>query len=138
MARLDTDGLDALVEQMRRLGQDEGPIADEMVRTAAAIIQDEWKKTAEARGHRETGAMINSIGFDGEPVHLANVVYQDIYPRGRDARGVRNAEKAFILHYGRANAPGDYWVDEAEQKAKPAVEAACEEIWNRFLASAGK
>lgn len=138
MAKMDTEGMDALIEQMRRLGQDEGPVAEEMIRRGSEIIAEEWKKTAEAHGHRETGAMIASIKADGHPTHMGSFIYQDIYPRGKDKHGVRNAEKAFILHYGRANAPGDYWVDEAEQKAKPAVQAACEEIWERFIASSGQ
>jgi hypothetical protein len=135
MASMDTSGLDELVNQMRRLGQDVGPVADEMLNTAAGIIRDQWKATAQRYGHVDTGAMVDSVDF---PVKgNARAMYRDIYPQGTDAKGVRNAEKAFILHYGKHNMPGTYWVDDAEDKAGPEAIAACQEIWDRFLASEG-
>ena len=135
MASIDTVGLDELVNQMRRLGQDVGPVADEMLNTAAGIIRDQWKATAKRYGHVDTGAMVDSVDF---PVKgNARALYRDIYPQGTDEKGVRNAEKAFILHYGKHNMPGTYWVDDAEDKAGPEAIAACQEIWDRFLASEG-
>lgn len=135
MARLNTSGLDDLINEMRRLGQDSGPVVDEMLDAAAGIIRDQWKETAKEHGHIDTGAMIESVDF---PVKgNARAMYRDIYPQGKDAKGVSNAEKAFILHYGKHNMPGDYWVDEAETKAGPDAIAACQAIWDRFLKSGG-
>ena len=135
MARMDTSGLDDLINEMRRLGQDSGPVVDEMLDTAAGIIRDQWRETAREHGHVDTGAMIDSVDF---PVKgNARAMYRDIYPQGKDAKGVSNAEKAFILHYGKHNMPGDYWVDEAETKAGPEAIAACQAIWDRFLQSGG-
>lgn len=131
MAGIDTSGLDDLVRQMQRMGQDSGPVADEMLDAAAAIIRDQWRETAKERGHVDTGAMIDSVDF---PVKgNARALFRDIYPQGTDAKGVSNAEKAFILHYGKHNMPGDYWVDEAEMKAGPEAIEACQAIWDRFL-----
>ena len=135
MARMDTSGLDDLVNEMRRLGQDIGPVADEMLDAAAAVIRDQWKAVATEHGHVDTGAMIDSVDF---PVKgNVRAMYRDIYPQGTDAKGVKNAEKAFILHYGKHNMPGDYWVDEAEQKAGPEAVRVCQAIWDRFLKSGG-
>ena len=135
MALFDTSGLDDLISEMQRLGQDVGPVADEMLDAAAGIIRDHWKETASEHGHIDTGAMINSIDF---PVKgNARVMYRDIYPQGKDAKGVSNAEKAFILHYGKHNMPGSYWVDDAETKAGPEAIEACQAIWDRFLQSGG-
>lgn len=131
MAGIETSGLDDLVRQMQRMGQDSGPVADEMLDAAAAIIRDQWRETAKERGHVDTGAMIDSVDF---PVKgNARALFRDIYPQGTDAKGVSNAEKAFILHYGKHNMPGDYWVDEAETKAGPEAIEACQAIWDRFL-----
>lgn len=135
MAGIDTSGLDDLVRQMQRMGQQTGPVADEMLDAAAAIIRDQWRETARERGHVDTGAMIDSVDF---PVKgNAQALYRDIYPQGTDAKGVRNAEKAFILHYGKHNMPGDYWVDDAEMKAGPKAIEACQAIWDRFLQREG-
>ena len=135
MARFDTSGLDDLIREMTRLGQDEGPVVDEMLDTAAGIIRDQWKETAREHGYIDTGAMIDSVDFTVKG--NARALYRDIYPHGKDAKGVRNAEKAFILHYGKHNMPGSYWVDEAETKAGPEAIEACQEIWDRFLESEG-
>lgn len=134
MASIDTVGLDELVNQMRRLGQNVEPVENEMLDAGADIIRDQWKATATQYGHVDTGAMVDSV----VPVNgNARALYRDIYPQGTDAKGVRNAEKAFILHYGKHNMPGTYWVDDAEDKAGPEAIAACQEIWDRFLASEG-
>lgn len=135
MARFDTTGLDDLISQMQKMGEAVGPVADEMLDTAAGIIRDQWKSTAKAHGYEDTGAMIRSVDFTVKG--SAQALYRDVYPQGKDSKGVSNAEKAFILHYGKKNMPGSYWVDEAETKAGPDAIEACQEIWDRFLASQG-
>ena len=106
MARFDTSGLDDLIREMTRMGQDVGPVVDEMLDTAAGIIRDQWKETATAHGYIDTGAMVESVDFTVKG--NARALYRDIYPQGKDAKGVSNAEKAFILHYGKHNMPGSY------------------------------
>ena len=116
MASFECQGLDEMINQMRKLGQLDGPIVAEMLDTAAEIIRDGWIDSAERHGHVDTGAMVNSIDF---PVKGdARALYRDIYPQGNDAKGVSN-------------------VDEAERKAGPAAIAACQSIWDSFLASGG-
>ena len=135
MANFDTSGLDDLINEMQRLGQNEGPVVDEMLDAGAAIIRDRWKDSAKEHGHIDTGAMVDSVDFTVKG--KARALYRDIYPQGKDSKGVRNAEKAFILHYGKHNMPGSYWVDDAELKAGPEVTAECQAIWDRFLQSEG-
>ena len=135
MASFACEGLDELVNEMRKLGQMQGPVVDEMLDAAADIVRDGWKESAKSHGHIDTGAMINSIDFTVKGDVRA--LYRDIYPQGTDAKGVRNALKAFILHYGKSSKAGTYWVDEAEMKAGPSAIAACQEIWDRFLQSGG-
>ena len=63
MAKMDTSGLDELIREMQRLGQDEGPVVDEMLDTAAGIIREQWRETAKRHGHVDTGAMVVSVDF---------------------------------------------------------------------------
>lgn len=137
MAQFDTTGLDELINQMQRLGQDEGPVAEEMVNAASDIIVEEWKASCAAHGHIRTGAMMGAIKPGPGPKRSGGAVFRDIYPKGSDANGTRNAEKAFILNYGCSRFPGSYWVEEAEDNASGPAQEACEEIWERFIASAG-
>ena len=135
MARFDTSGLDDLISEMTRMGQDVGPVAEEMVDAAVDVIRDAWKESARKHGHEDTGAMIESIGLGPGPKRAGDIIYRDVYPQGKDAKGVRNAEKAFILNYGKHNMPASYWVDEADEKSADAVQRVCQEIWDRVLGS---
>jgi len=81
--------------------------------------------------------MIDSIGFGPAPVRAGAILYNDVYPQGRDAKGVRNAEKAFILHYGSSRISPSYWVDEADAASEAPVQERIEAIWDRFLNSGG-
>lgn len=137
MARFDTTGIQDIISAMERMGQDVGPVAEEMVDAAVGEIRDAWRASADAHGHRDTGAMIESIGFGPGPVRAGGILYRDVYPQGKDSKGTRNAEKAFILHYGCKRFPGSYWVDEADEKAAEPAQAKIEAIWDRFLASEG-
>lgn len=132
MARFDTNGLDEIIQEMERMGEDTGAVAEEMVAAAGEEVRNAWKQVAEARGLRDTGAMIDSIGA-GPVTRAGSILYCDIYPQGKDAKGVRNAEKAFILHYGKHGYPATYWVDEADEKSGEPVQARIEAIWDRFL-----
>lgn len=141
MARLESTGLDELVNEMRRLGEAAGPVAQEMCDAAAEVIRESWRESAREYGYeapgstgRGTGEMIESIKY---VVPFAGLLLRDIYPTGKDSDGVDNAEKAFILHYGRSNMKGTYWVDHAETRAGPEAIEKCKEIWDRFLKSRG-
>lgn len=133
MAQIDTTGLQELLNDMRRMGEASGPVARAMTAAAAEEISASWRQTAEAYGLRDTGAMIESVGWPEGVQALGDIFAADIYPQGRDARGVRNAEKAFIQHYGSSRIRPTYWVDQADKAAADPVQRRLEEIWGQFL-----
>ena len=133
MARFDTTGLDKMISEMQRMGQDTGAVAEAMVNAAVIEIRDAWRESAEEHELRDTGAMIESIGFPLPVQNAGGVLYRDVYPQGTDAKGVRNAEKAFVLHYGTSRKPGTYWVDDADDKSGPKVQERLEAMWGEFL-----
>ena len=110
MAQFSTDGIDSIAEEMAWMGEAAGETADEMLLAGAEEVKRAWQETAERHGYRETGDMIESI-----------------------RKGVRNAEKAFLLHYGTSKIHGSHWVDEADQDAGPMVQDVFEKIWDRHL-----
>lgn len=134
MAQFSTDGIDSIAEEMAWMGEAAGEVADEMLLAGAEEVKRAWKETAERHGYRETGDMIESIRADKAPKSDANDVRRiNVYPRGEDRKGVRNAEKAFLLHYGTSKIHGSHWVDEADQDAGPMVQDVFEKIWDRHL-----
>ena len=137
MARFDTSGLEEMIAQMHRLGQMEGPVAEQMVTEAVGEIKKAWQESAQAHGHYRTGNLVGSIKPGPGPVHAGDIIYQDVYPQGTNDHGARNAEVAFILNYGCKRFPGSYWVEEADANSEGPVNAVCQQIWDSFLASAG-
>lgn len=134
MAQFSTDGIDQIAAEMAWMGEAAGEVADEMLLAGAEEVKRAWKETAERHGYRETGDMIESIRADKAPKSDANDVRRiNVYPRGEDRKGVRNAEKAFLLHYGTSKIHGSHWVDEADQDAGPMVQDVFEKIWDRHL-----
>ena len=130
MARFETAGLDDLFREMELEGELVGDTADEMLMAAAEVVAEEWRKSAERHKHRDTGDMIKSIGYPRQPKTVRDVRYIDIYPQGRDEKGIRNAEKAFILNYGTSKKPGSHWIDEADANSAEPVQRVMERIWS--------
>lgn len=136
VARFDTSGLDELIRDMENMGQMSGPVAEVMVEAAAAEIRESWREAAESHGLRDTGAMIESIDAPGPVVDFGTSLGKDIYPTGKDSKGVRNDEKAFILHYGRngyQKIEATYWVDDADDISAVRVPPRLDAIWEEFL-----
>jgi hypothetical protein len=137
MARFDTSGLDDIIRDVTRLGASGEEVGDKMLLAAAEEVKQAWKQSAQAHGLRDTGDMINSINYPRKPKNVGDVKLIDIYPKGKDRKGVRNAEKAFILHYGSSSIPARHWIDEADEAAGPRVQDAMEGIFNTFINGEG-
>lgn len=133
MARFDVSGLDETIEEMKRLGQMTGQTADAMLMAGADEVRKAWRQSAEEHRHRDTGDMIASIGFARKPKEIGSIRTIDIYPQGKDKRNIRNAEKAFILHYGTTKIRGSRWVDDADKISEQTVAPAMIRVWEQFL-----
>ena len=137
MARMDFSGTEemmaALFAESERLERK----ATEMLGAAGALVVRAWQDAIDEAGHappgksgRATGEMRRSVRAS-KPKKSGEAYVSTIYPHGKDSRGVGNAEKAFILHYGTSKVSGDHFVDRAEEMAGDAAQAAMEEIWNK-------
>ncbi len=135
MARFDTSGINKLIDDVIKLGDVGQEIGDDMLMAAAEEVKQAWQKSAWRNKHIATSDMVNSIGFPNKPKTVSGIRTVDIYPQGKDKKGVRNAEKAFILHYGSSRIKGTHWVDEADENAGPKVQEAMENVFDDYLLS---
>lgn len=135
MARFSCEGLDEVVREMDRLASRSGEVATAMLQAGAEQVKAAWRNSAEAHGHRDTGDLIESIGFARDPVDVSGVKAIDIYPQGKNSHGQRNAEVAFILHYGTSKLKGSHWIDDADRACDATVVPAMTDIWRRYLAT---
>lgn len=134
MATFDTDGVDALIQQMQKLGNAiSGETLAQACKAGAQVVKQAWKATAIKHDFKDTGAMIDSINYPREPQTVNAAVQLVVYPQGKDKRGERNAAKAYRLHYGWSKFPATHWVDEAEKLAEqPALKAMRDVIVSRI------
>lgn len=153
MARFDMTGFDELLAEMKQLGELSGAVADKMLLAGAEEVKQAWKESAERQNLKDTTDMINSIGYPKSPKTTGDIRQIDIYPQGKDRKGVRNATKAFVLNYGTKGStskraqkrrtkvdkrpgpgiPATHWVDDADTASGPLVIAAMERIWDEHL-----
>lgn len=136
MARLDLSGIDEAVEELARMGQLAGPVADDMLRAGSVPMVDAWKDAITRFGHVKTGTMRDSV----KPTKIKTRQGErtiDVYPQGYDRtdrkKPTRNAEKAFVLHYGRRNMDASHFVDKAVADGGPLAQDAMEKRWNEFI-----
>lgn len=138
MARFDTSGLDDVLADMKRHGELIGETADKMLMAGAEEVKKAWESAIELDDLIDTGDMLKSIGYANAPRTAADIRLIDIYPQGKDRKGVRNAEKAFINHYGTSGSGGKgveatHFVDVADELSADFVIEAYERIWEEFL-----
>ena len=131
MANFHVQGVDGIAKGLKLLGQETGPMAEDMLRAGAVIMIGTWNQVIIARGHVDTGAMLKGVKATKIKKNKDGDLEIQVYPQGKDKDGTRNAEKAFLLHYGwKSNAAtkgpwvGDHFVNEIEDQGTPkAIEA---------------
>lgn len=148
------EGVQKVIDQMDQMGQSTGDLANKMLFAAGADIKRAWQIEAAKRTLKISQDMIDSIDYSRTPKMIGDIQTIEIYPQGKDRKGVRNAEKAFILHYGTSpmrtasdrrrkrkykkkypgpGIPALHWVDDAEQTAAPMVEQTLAEMFDAWL-----
>lgn len=143
MARLTVTGIDELEAKLKKLEQNLRGVAEtQMLKAGAQVLVDAWVGEIADR-HHGRGIMEKSVGMTD--VHSGkNGLEISVYPQGTDSHRITNAQKAYILHYGRKATnkgtkaiEGDKFVTAAEKKAKPAVTAAMQAVLNEYVAGNG-
>lgn len=133
MARFDTSGIDGIINEVIRLGKAGQEVGDKMLLAGAEKVEEAWKFAAGMHGLIDTRDMVDSVGFHRRPKNVGSIRTIDIYPQGTDRKGVRNAEKAFIHHYGSSKHKATHWVDDADEKAGSDVQAVMEKVFDDFM-----
>lgn len=134
MARFRIDGADQMIKDFRKYGANGEAAAIAIVQAAADEVVGQWQDTATRFGHVDTGAMIRGIKATNAAAD-GNGIASEVYPRGKDKRGTRNATKAFILNYGSSKIPPSHWVEVANGEAEPVVTGLMESMWSSFVES---
>lgn len=136
MAKLKVQGLDTFTAQLDRIGQRLGPVGEQMLHAGAEQMKRAWVSAIDRHGHVDNGDMRKSV----RPTKIkttSGTPSIEVYPQGKDRKGVRNAEKAFVLHYGFKSNGGSHFVDEAVDKGEGPATEAMAAVFDDFLKSEG-
>jgi hypothetical protein len=129
------DVLDDIAKELAQLGEAvDGELGQEMLDEGAKIIEFHWVKSIKKHNHVDTGAMVRSVGV---AKGTRAKKFRDIFPQGKDEKGVRNALKAFRANYGKSGINGSHFVDEAETNAKAEVAVAMQEKLDKYIEKKG-
>lgn len=135
MARLEIDAADDVAKQIRQLASDlREKVMAEALEAGADVLIELWKKKIKEKPHTKSNAMHDSVGKT-KPILGATSASIEVYPMGTDDHRVRNATKAFVLHYGRegrGKIEGDHFVDEIDAEAKLKCHAAMQAVVDRY------
>lgn len=131
MATIELNGFDELIKKLDKLGNqsyveeigkkavsEAAPIAEAAMRGSISSVEYGPYSTKSISGSiQTTEARINTYG-----------AYAVARPTGRDAKGVRNAEKAAYLQYGTSRMPARPWRERAVASSQGAAVKAMEEV----------
>lgn len=138
MAKFGVSGLTELSADLHKFGLlDNGDLVEEMLEAGADVVIDEWKKgikkAVKANSKRSTGELEDSITTGKGIQKINDVSCVTIYPTGKDSKGVRNAEKAFILHYGKSGQAPTYFVDDVESIADDEAADTMRALFDKYV-----
>ena len=116
MAKFNVVGLDDVQEAMLRQDAIVEEAVPEMLKAGGAVMQKAQQEEIKTRfnSRRSTGALLASI-------KVSAVKEID--------GGKRNAEKGFVLNYGRSNMPARPWFTAANEKAADDVVSEMRRVW---------
>lgn len=138
MARLSVSGAAELQLSHEQLASLPDSVLDAMLDAEAEVVERAQKKKGEAYGVHRTGVTLASIKR-GKKLKTKDGRAVNIAPQGKNARGNRNAEVAFLNEYGvpkRNIAPRPFIRDANEEAADEAVSAA-EKVYDDYLNKKG-
>lgn len=130
MAKFNVAGLDDVQDALLR--QEAATVAaiPEMLKAGGEVIKSAFQEETGKLNStgRSTGALAASIKVSAIK-ERDGAKYVEIAPSGTDRRGVRNAEKGFVLNYGRSNMPARPWFTAANEKAQDEAVTEMRRVW---------
>lgn len=129
MALFDSEGFDELVAELKKESERLTSKAPDMLKAGADVLADAWREAIRRHELIDTGDMLDSVSVSDLVVSSSEKKIT-VSPAGKDRKGIRNGEKAFVNHYGASHRQATHFVDDAEQSASEPLVDAMRTIWN--------
>lgn len=132
MGKITVNGMDALIDDLADLAKLPDSVIEDILDAEADVIERAQRRTARKMGVYDTGMTADSIkkgkikktGLD----HSITVA-----PRGKNKRGQRNAEVAFVNEYGKRGQPARPFIATANKEAEKETVEAGEKVYYAYL-----
>lgn len=136
MGKLTVSGLDELMNDFAALASLPDSVTDAILNAEADVVVSAQQKEAASRwrGPYATGTTARSIK-KGKPKRVNGGKSIIVSPQGKNKRGTRNAEVAFINEYGKRGQPARPAISTANARAEQQAVEAGEKAYNSYLDS---
>ena len=135
LVKMTVIGIDKLADDLKKMGEFENEdLVDKMLDAGAEKTVEEWKTEIVKQNHVKTGDMRDSVGVSKKTKKGSK---REIYPQGKDRKGSDNAQKAYILHYGKSTKKGTRFIDNINTKAEVTSYIAMQDVFNDYLKTKG-
>lgn len=126
------EGLDGLEHMFADFEKKVAKTTAAMVKAGSKEAVKAYQASILANDHKKTGDMLRSVG-PGKLHESGDEVYQEVYPKGQDRRGVDNYLKAKRANFGTSKRAGSRFVDQAYEEAQEPVAAAMEKVFEKQM-----
>lgn len=129
MSKMTVDGFDDIMELFKKEGAKAEKKIPKMLKAAAEVVVEAQKSEMISMGLVDTGAMVNSIKASAVKEDKEGVMYVTVEPTGKDKKGNKNSEKAFIAEYGKTGQPPKAWREASLIKNESNIHQAMLKVW---------
>lgn len=141
MGLLHVEGIDDITRMLDKISAlDEGKVVEDMLKEGAKDVEKAWTDNIRKRDYIDTGKMLSKVNT-GRVKKNQWGRFNTTYPFGEHVRPwgkVRNAAKAFYLHYGFQGRIGSRWVDDVEKDASKTAPDTMQKVFDKFIEQKGK
>lgn len=130
MAKFNVVGFDEIEKMIVSKSSKATKVASSMLSAGAEVLIEAQKQSIEDYDLVDKGEMKESIKATS-PRNKRGSIAVDIYPQGRDSKGVRNATKAFVAEYGKSGQQSKPWQSVANERCYGEVHKAMRKAWEK-------
>lgn len=137
MAQLSVNGLDGLMDDLLAAGEIPDDVAEGMLTSSAAVVEEAQIYTGMQMGVYRTGETLASIGHGKLKRGRDGLRCVYVSPQGTNDRGERNAAVAYINEYGapKRGIPARPFIRTANELAADSAAEASAAKYDEFLRS---
>lgn len=132
MARFNVVGFDAVERALLRREKAAVEAVPKMLEAGAEVLVKGQQAVIQRMELVDWGDLVQSVKAT-KVINTGANSSVEVYPQGKDRKGVRNAEKAFVAEYGKSNMTARPWMATANNQYAKDVHEAMRKVWEAMI-----